>query len=452
MNLEWRRGKLFEKNAVIAIFEEIKQEKYATVIEVSEKERIIEKPLALNTVTLLRKSSELLGINATETMKILNSLYNNGYITYYKTYSTSYGKDFDYDKVLSTHQLHSEWGKYVLKLIDNGYNAPTKGEEVGDNLPIIPIKSAEKGTLNNNEWKIYSYITKIFLATMSKPVHYTEKEITFQIDQELFKLNAKQIQEKGFYQIVPWLNNIVETDIKKFETGQEYFIDTKKIIDGKTDLPTYMTEFELITAMKNHEMGGHFKIPHYIKSLIDNGYVTIDKKNNRAMMPTSLGTGLIKAYKSSGLDPELALPKTRAIIEKACEKIAFNELDSVKVVNHILRSFKSKYEYFNEHFDEFETVFRSEVIEKSEEYAKLKKEEKKAQKKQENIAEPQQEDLKSYEHCTVYEEHKEKLKKRPPELLCRLCENGILKQAPDRIGKPGFKFTLNASFNYQCAT
>lgn len=73
LDLEWRRGKLYDKNSVIAVFEEIKKEKYATVTEVTlDKGYIIEKPLALNTVNLLRQSSELLGINATETMKILH--------------------------------------------------------------------------------------------------------------------------------------------------------------------------------------------------------------------------------------------------------------------------------------------------------------------------------------------------------------------------------------------
>lgn len=73
LDLEWRRGKLYDKNSVIAVFEEIKKEKYAIVTEVTlDKGYIIEKPLALNTVNLLRQSSELLGINATETMKILH--------------------------------------------------------------------------------------------------------------------------------------------------------------------------------------------------------------------------------------------------------------------------------------------------------------------------------------------------------------------------------------------
>lgn len=225
-------------------------------------------------------------------------MYTNGYITYYKTDSTAYGKDFDFEKILATHQLHSEWGNIVLKINEKGFEAPTRGEEVGNNTPIVPIKSAEKGTLTPNEWKIYEYITKIFLATLSQNAYVSEKEITFQIDQELFKLKTSKIETKGFLNILPWLNNVKESELgRSFKVGEEYFIDTKKIADGKDEALAHMTEYELITAMKNYEIGGHFKIPHYIKTMIENGYVTVDKKNNRALVPTNLGVGLIKAFR-----------------------------------------------------------------------------------------------------------------------------------------------------------
>lgn len=43
------------------------------------------------------------------------------------------------------------------------------------------------------------------------------------------------------------------------------------------------------------------------------------------------------------------------------------------------------------------------------------------------------EDLMSYEHCTVYEDHKENVEKKIPQLKCRECNNGVLKEAPSRI-------------------
>lgn len=138
------------------------------------------------------------------------------------------------------------------------------------------------------------------------------------------------------------------------------------------------------------------------------------------------------------VDPDLVSPQIRSHIEKYCRKIAVNELESVKVVNHILRSFKSKYEYLEKNFSDFENAFRIEVLEKQEEYNKAKKDAKESKKTKDEVkvkeaSEPQQEDLKSYEHCTVYEEHKERLKKKLPDLQCRMCDNGIIKQTPDRI-------------------
>lgn len=43
----------------------------------------------------------------------------------------------------------------------------------------------------------------------------------------------------------------------------------------------------------------------------------------------------------------------------------------------------------------------------------------------------------SYEHCTVYEDHKEK-EKKDPQIKCRVCNNGVYKEAPTRIAISNF--------------
>ena len=64
------------------------------------------------------------------------------------------------------------------------------------------------------------------------------------------------------------------------------------------------------------------------------------------------------------IDPELISPQIRASVEKICEKIAYGEVDSVKAVNHILRIYKNKYDYFVENFDRIDKSFKTEVIDK----------------------------------------------------------------------------------------
>lgn len=42
-----------------------------------------------------------------------------------------------------------------------------KGHDAGDHPPITPMKSATEGDLDHESWKLYDYITRHFIATVS---------------------------------------------------------------------------------------------------------------------------------------------------------------------------------------------------------------------------------------------------------------------------------------------
>ena len=276
--LKWKRNRMYEEKYVMTLFEEVKREKRATVVDVNNRTEILTRPLGLTTNKLLKIASTNFGLSPFETLKIAENLYHTGYISYYKTRSTSYGSKFNFEEILTTHQLHSEWGKYALNLLDKGYDAPEQGEEIGDNLPIIPVKSVEKGKLGPNEWKVYQFISRNFLASISKPAVLTCLDATFKIGEEIFGYSVQHIDNKGFLEIAPWLNTIKDEELPKFKVMDEYVIDTKKIIDGKTVPFGYLTESELITAMEEWGIGNNYMIPIHIKNITEYDYVKVNKK------------------------------------------------------------------------------------------------------------------------------------------------------------------------------
>jgi DNA topoisomerase-3 len=70
------------------------------VVNVERSELKLERPVGLNTVELLSYASKNLGLSAIRTMKIAESLYSYGFISYPRTESTSFSKNFDYDRTL----------------------------------------------------------------------------------------------------------------------------------------------------------------------------------------------------------------------------------------------------------------------------------------------------------------------------------------------------------------
>jgi DNA topoisomerase-3 len=104
--LQWDRKRVFDKISAIIVFDRIKNSE-AYVESIVESNATKPRPNGLNTVKLLKVASKSFGMSAHETMRIAESLYLRGYVTYPRTESTNYSTNFDFNEVLKEHQ-HSQ--------------------------------------------------------------------------------------------------------------------------------------------------------------------------------------------------------------------------------------------------------------------------------------------------------------------------------------------------------
>jgi len=117
-------------------------------------------------------------MSAHDTMRIAEHLYLRGYITYPRTESTTYSANFNFNEILTQHARHPDWGYYAAALLrGEGFAKPKKGVDNGDHPPITPVKSAHKDDLGDREWKLYQFITKTFLGSISEDAVYDEMRI-----------------------------------------------------------------------------------------------------------------------------------------------------------------------------------------------------------------------------------------------------------------------------------
>ncbi len=52
-----------------------------------------------------------------------------------------------------------------------------KGTDVGDHPPITPMKAATEGELGHDMWRIYEYITRHFIGTVSGAFNVLTREL-----------------------------------------------------------------------------------------------------------------------------------------------------------------------------------------------------------------------------------------------------------------------------------
>jgi DNA topoisomerase-3 len=95
VKFNWRRGHLFDRMAVILIFERCLMSKTAKVTKMAKKPTKKWKPLPLTTVELQKMGSRFLRLTSQEVMKVAESLYTKGWISYPRTETDQFDQGMD---------------------------------------------------------------------------------------------------------------------------------------------------------------------------------------------------------------------------------------------------------------------------------------------------------------------------------------------------------------------
>ena len=342
LSLEWERTRCFDREVAVMFLQMVKGQTEATVTSVTTKEKQKERPNALNTVELMRVASSGLGMGPQHAMMIAEKLYTQGYISYPRTESTQYADSFDLKDVVRQQQHSSDWGQECKDLLAGGLAKPRKGHDAGDHPPITPCRAVSRGELDGEAWKLYDYIVRHFLGTVSANCKYDQTMVTLLCGGEKFNLTGKKVTDPGFTGVMTWQAIPAEESIPQISQGDKLTVKEVRLVDRQTSPPGYLTESDLITLMEKHGVGTDASISVHINNICTRNYVTIE--SGRRLVPTSLGIVLVHGYLK--IDPDLVKPTMRSAVEKQLDLIAQGKANYESVLNHTLEVFKLKFLYF----------------------------------------------------------------------------------------------------------
>ena len=240
-----------------------------------------------------------------QTMSIAEYLYTSGYISYPRTESSKYPEHYNLMEVLEPHRRHPVWGEYVRDLLDNGVHVPKSGVDAGDHPPITPMRVAVESDLMGDGWRLYEYICRHFIASVSPDCKTLKSKAVFLVGKERFKLSGKRVSSPGFAGIMPWL--LPKDDIMPDMTDlpSQLPVDSVNLVEGQTTAPDYLTEAELIGLMERNGIGTDASIPVHINNICTRNFCQVNSYS-RVITPTKLGISLVHGYYR--IDPELVLP------------------------------------------------------------------------------------------------------------------------------------------------
>ncbi len=303
------------ENKAKLIYEKVKNEKIAYIIDNSKE--IIKRapPAPLNTTKALILLTKNLKISANLALKTMNALYLNKIITYPRTESDIYKSNFDHIQLLQNFLTHSMYGKYTSALISNNKFTPiSKGKkDAGDHPPITPLETLElnsKRFENDLQQKVYNLLARHYLALFGDHALESKQKLHLKIHDEPFTAQIVSLIQEGYLEIAPFLKSHYDTAIQI--SGNTVPIKEIHLEKKMTKPPPRYQDPSLLKLMERNNLGTKSTRPQIIK-ILQSRELIIRKKYQYFI--TDLGKFLIENLMKVWL-PFLEPDFTRKVEEK----------------------------------------------------------------------------------------------------------------------------------------
>ena len=238
--------KLISKNK-FKIVEEAKEyinklnKEKAKVVNIENKD-VIKQPKKLFSLSDLQSElSKKYKINFATSLKIIQDLYEKGYLTYPRT-NTEYLSENEKDKV-----------KDILKVLDNNDLEFKDSKKIFDDSKIeshsaITITTKIPKNLVGNDKKVYDTVYNRFLSNFTKNnCTISETTMTIKVSDEEFKLKGSVIKQLGFMKYEP---KEFKDKLPNLELNDNFPVEFKEV-EKETSPPSKVNEAELSKFLKN---------------------------------------------------------------------------------------------------------------------------------------------------------------------------------------------------------
>uniref|UniRef100_A0A7S4BQU2 DNA topoisomerase n=1 Tax=Chrysotila carterae TaxID=13221 RepID=A0A7S4BQU2_CHRCT len=353
IGLTWERGRLFDQRVALALLQLARRATCARVLAIDDSDELRPRPVAMNTIAMLKAASTVLGLGAKRAMSIAEDLYLSGYLSYPRTESSGFTRDFDFVSVLTPHAAHDEWGAHVQWLLAGNWVLARKGVDVGDHPPLTPLRPATREQLGHDAWRLYKLVALAFLAAVSPDARVRTRTVRMCAGGEHFSAAGLTLLEAGWFRIQPH-RAPAEYHLPHLAVGEELEIARLELESGETQSPPPISEAELIGQMESHGIGTDASIASHIANIESRKYVRLLERP-RAFEPTPLGLALVQGYRR--IDAELVAPAVRTHVERQLALVASGAAARAHVVAHCLDEFKRKFRYFAAHIHRMDELF-----------------------------------------------------------------------------------------------
>ncbi|MCL7416038.1 MAG: DNA topoisomerase I [ANME-2 cluster archaeon] len=285
----------------------------AKVIDLKAAERVDHPPMPFNTTEFIRAASSI-GFTASNAMRIAETLYMNGFISYPRTDNTVYPSSIDMRELINS-LGKGVFKPYVENLLQQPELTPTRGKkETTDHPPVIPASFVERSKLKDDEWKIYELVVRRFFATFAPPAKWKTMQALFDISKEEFKSRGASLLEEGWRWYYPY-HKPEDMILPDLEVGQVLSVVDKQLLEKETQPPGRYGQGRLIKLMEDLGLGTKSTRHEIISKLYSRAYV-----HGNPLQPTKTAMAVIETLETYA--QTITKPEMTATLETEMDLIS----------------------------------------------------------------------------------------------------------------------------------
>ncbi|NPA76155.1 MAG: DNA topoisomerase I [Candidatus Diapherotrites archaeon] len=312
----YAEGQIWQEPMAQMLYKTAKAAKQGTVTRVELRQDKIPRPVPFDTTTFLREANKHLGLPTSEALKIAESLYMKGLISYPRTDNQTYPPSLGFRGILNKLKSVKNYAPFAEELLQQDVFRPSSGRKADDHPPIHPV-DVSKGKLSEKERKVYDLIARRFLATLMAPGTLERRNVHININGVPFVAEGRRITQKGWTAVYPV--SLRESAVPPLSDGDRVDVVSLKLAKSQTKPPSRYSEGELVKRMEALGLGTKSTRAEIIAKLFARKYIS----GRKAIKPTELGRKLVEVLERYA--PELATPNMTAELEKALDAIAAGE-------------------------------------------------------------------------------------------------------------------------------
>ncbi len=261
----------------------------------------IKKPPPFNTTEFLREVSKI-GISPARAMRIAESLYTSGLISYPRTDNMVYNRTLPLKGIVEK-LSKSPFSKEAQMVLDQEKIIPSRGKvEATDHPPIYPVSAPGNRALKGEYMRVYELIVRRFLATLYRQGLEERKEASIDIGGRSFITRGRKVLDPGWLEIYPY-RRIYENFHPDLAEGETVKVISVNPLEETTKPPPRYDMGNILKTMEELKLGTKSTRHDILEKLQARGFI-----EGNPIIPTGLGIALIDAVttvKSTISEPEM---------------------------------------------------------------------------------------------------------------------------------------------------